>query len=182
MTETSETSRRIWVGCLHCYNSGELTGEWFDLATTLEGDITLETVHTHGKLTGSCEELWVMDHEGFGDRGEGNVSEFYAEHEAITDRESRGIDPDAWAAYVDNMGADYATVDGFEESFRGFYESGEDYAAELMEDIHGETLANLPDVLRYRIDWAGVWRDLEAGGDNWSAELGWRRVAIFRNI
>lgn len=178
MTETS--ALRIWVGCLHCYNAGRLTGEWFDIETTAEEDITLEAVHSNGRLTASCEELWVMDHEGFGDRGEGNVSEFYTEAEAITERESRGINPEAWAAYVENIGAEYATPDGFEEAFCGFYDSGEDYAQELIEDTCD--LDSLPDVIRYRIDYAGIWRDLEAGGDNWSAHLGWRREAIFLNI
>ena len=164
---------------MHCYNSGNLTGEWFDLDTTAEDDITLEAVHSHGRLTASCEEIWVMDHEGFGDRGEGNVSEFYAEAEAIAEREPRGIDPEAWAAFVDNFGTS-ATLDDFEDSFAGFYTSGEDFAEELVSDCHN--LEALPDVLRWHIDWAGIWRDLTLGGDYWSADLAWQRVAIFRNI
>ncbi|MDO5501213.1 MAG: antirestriction protein ArdA, partial [Propionibacteriaceae bacterium] len=65
---TDETPR-IWVGCLHCYNSGDLVGEWFD---AVDADtITLADVHKgSGKRYVACEELWVLDHDNIPVSGE----------------------------------------------------------------------------------------------------------------
>lgn len=59
---TADTAPRIWVGCLACYNSARLVGEWFD---AIDGDeITLPDVHGGARhVRPGCEELWVLDHE-----------------------------------------------------------------------------------------------------------------------
>lgn len=53
---------RAWIGCLHCYNNGELVGEWFDAAEA--ADVTLDDIHEPHTLTEGCEELWVFDVDG----------------------------------------------------------------------------------------------------------------------
>lgn len=58
----TDTAPRVWVGCLHCYNSGRLVGHWFD-ATEAE-EIDLAAVHKgSGSLSAACEELSCLDHE-----------------------------------------------------------------------------------------------------------------------
>lgn len=71
---TTDTAPRIWVACLHCYNSGRLVGEWFD-APEAES-IDLAAVHAgSGSLSVGCEELWVMDHENIPVPGEMGLAE-----------------------------------------------------------------------------------------------------------
>lgn len=53
---------KAWVGCIHCYNSGELVGEWFEAAEA--ADVTLDVLHLEHPLTKGCEELWVFDVDG----------------------------------------------------------------------------------------------------------------------
>lgn len=156
------SDRRIWVGCLHCYNDGRLIGEWFDVDTTDESDVNLTTVHSNGKLTSSCEELWVVDYEGFEGliKGEGNVSTFYEAH-AFVEGLPEWIDRDAVFAYMDDQHMSPSKFDlgDFEEAYQGEYKNDEEFAEELVEQIYDLDDA-LPDLLRYRIDWEGVARDL----------------------
>lgn len=68
-TNTLDSTLRAWVGCLHCYNSGRLVGEWFD-AVDADG-VTLADVHrSAGGSRDGCEELWCIDHENLPVRGE----------------------------------------------------------------------------------------------------------------
>ena len=53
---------KAWIGCLHCYNDGELVGEWFDAAEA--ADVTLTDIHAPHMLTDACEELWCFDVDG----------------------------------------------------------------------------------------------------------------------
>ena len=50
----------VWIGCLSCYNSGRLVGEWCEAEDA--GYVTpddLRGTPTHH------EKLWCFDHEGF---------------------------------------------------------------------------------------------------------------------
>ncbi|WP_279064562.1 antirestriction protein ArdA [Dermabacter hominis] len=53
---------KAWIGCLSCYNNGELIGEWFDAAEA--ADVTLDDIHAPGALSDACEELWAFDVDG----------------------------------------------------------------------------------------------------------------------
>ncbi|WP_283205483.1 antirestriction protein ArdA [Glutamicibacter sp. V16R2B1] len=39
-----DSTLRVWVDCLHCYNSGRLVGEWFDAVDADEVTLTACTV------------------------------------------------------------------------------------------------------------------------------------------
>ena len=85
--------------------------------------------------------------------------------------------------YVDNM---FVTDDDdlpelIEEAYAGAWDSGEAFAEELITD--SDDLSGVPELLRYRIDWAGIWRDLEMGGDYWSArDPDTYELHVFRNL
>lgn len=53
---------KAWVGCLHCYNSGALVGDWFDASEA--ADVTLDVLHLEHPLQEGCEELWCFDVDG----------------------------------------------------------------------------------------------------------------------
>lgn len=59
----------VWIGCQHCYNSGDLVGAWIEAD---EYDSQPEfydpaRIHAYSVASASlmpyCEELWGFDHE-----------------------------------------------------------------------------------------------------------------------
>lgn len=50
----------VWIGCLACYNGGNLVGRWFP--TEEAGEVTPEDLHSGPT---AHEELWCLDFEGF---------------------------------------------------------------------------------------------------------------------
>lgn len=58
----TDQTPKVWIGCLACYNSGYLVGDWFDAVDADE--TTLADVHRgSGRPYAACEELWCFDHE-----------------------------------------------------------------------------------------------------------------------
>lgn len=58
---------RVWVGCLTCYNEGELVGRWHDAINA--SDVLPEDLHG---VTTSHEEPWAFDCENLPTRQEMN--------------------------------------------------------------------------------------------------------------
>ena len=190
MTGTDDTPR-VWVGCLGCYNAGNLVGEWFDAQ---DAPTSMDEWHDHPNVKGGTwvpkfriphthyesghEELWCFDHENFHGLLTGECSPSEARRLAGMLEESG--DPAAFGAYADNEGRDYATVDGFREAFCGEYRSEEEYAQELAEELgYVDDSARWPMTC---IDWSHAWNELRIGGDNWSAPAPGGNVYIFRSI
>ncbi|WIY83938.1 antirestriction protein ArdA [Propionimicrobium sp. PCR01-08-3] len=132
----TDCTPRVWVGCLHCYNSGRLVGEWFDAAGA--GDVDLAAVHEgSGSLSAACEELWCLDHENIPQSGEMGLLEA-----AEWDRVHEEVGPDQWPAlcawvssgmHVVEGTGDIPSVSDFEERFAGHWDSFREYAEDLAE-------------------------------------------------
>ena len=174
-TETATTTEtetpRAWVGCLGCYNSGDLVGEWMDSHTA--GDAVLwsfvRQMNDGRELCARCgsDEFWVFDHEGLPDgvlSGECSPCQFA---EVATAWESVD-DPEMFAAYLGNVGeavtADNVAelIEQAEERYTG-YATVTEYAENYLEE--SGLLAEVPESLRYYIDAELFARDLELGGD-----------------
>jgi antirestriction protein len=141
------TEPNIYVADLAAYNAGYLHGAWLD---PLDPEIwdKIDDLILSSPVP-DAEEFMVHDHEGLGNLGECNVSEAV---ELAKKMEEHGP---AWLAYVELVGDHYATVEGFENSYYGEYESEEDYAQEFYESCY-----EIPDHLQYYIDWEAVARDV----------------------
>lgn len=89
MTETP----RVWVGCLACYNSGALVGEWVDAVDAAEFVPCQRTGH---------EEWWCLDTDNMPVDGEMSPADAtrYAEAAAEIDAPMAAV-----RAYVANVGA-----------------------------------------------------------------------------
>ena len=163
---------RIWVGCLSCYAAGELIGEWIDVTETAEDELTPEFIH--GRDT-SHEELWVMDYEGFEGLidGEGSVSTFYRAAAFLDEARASCVDLralTAWLRFVDYCDwGDGFGIERFRDAYVGEYDSGADCARGEFADPYAEAIEALPESLRYRIDWDGVWTDMRASGEYFEA-------------
>lgn len=114
-----------------------------------------ETCNGTGKVP-SAEEWAIHDYEGF---GEIKISE----HEDIDDiaelAEAIEEHGEAYAAYVDVVGAHYATPEGFQDAYRGEWDSEKSFAMDWHEEL-GTELGELADY----IDWDAVARDLFING------------------
>jgi antirestriction protein len=179
MTMTVEsTTPSAWVGCLSCYNDGDLVGKWLSDPDEIREyrcplPVTIYNLH---------EELWVMDHENLpGMTGECSPTEFADRAEAwlalIEDRDAVVV-----AAYIDNVGINYVdwdTVgDDIDEAYVGEWESVEDYATEFMHDGYGEP----EDPYAPYIDYESIARDMVLGGEIWTHEVAYKSIHVFRNI
>ena len=154
---TTDTTPRVWIGCLACYNAGSLVGDWFDAATADE----VTTYDVHG-AHGAHNELWCFDHENIPVRGE-----LYPLAAAAWGRVYTEVGPEHWPAlcawvrsgdYVAEGTGDLPSISDFEERYQGRWESFEDYARELADDIC--LLADVPEGIARYFDWRSWTRDL----------------------
>jgi antirestriction protein len=181
---------RIYVACLASYNSGTLHGEWID--ATLGVDHIWEEVRAMlraspepnvmvlcqkccgspkdvgadgcdackgtGKVP-SAEEWAIHDYEGFAGLklGEGESFDKVAEIAELLEEHGK-----AYAAYVDLVGSEYATADGFSDAYQGHHTSAEEWAAQWLEDTGA--LQEVPESLRNYIDYESYARDASYDG------------------
>lgn len=146
-TVKTDTTPRAWVGCLGCYNSGSLNGEWLEgsaaadlVAAGLAQDITVGDYTAPRCLSCGADEFWVFDHENYLGLISGECSPVDAERYAATveEIEREGIDLGAAAAFIaDRHEWD---LDAFQDSYVGQYESLEEYAQELAGELYGKEL------------------------------------------
>lgn len=187
MMTQERTEPRAWVGCLACYDAGHLVGEWVDgreaddsvndaafALATHEGIAPDEPISAH-------EEWWVMDHEGYHGLIESECSP--AEAQALAELLDALDEPEAYAAFASYVGREYATPEDFEEAYAGEWDSLEDYATELADDVYRvDQRGQSDDVIARYFDYAAFARDLELGGDVWTAPASGGSVYVFRTI
>lgn len=131
----------VWIGCLACYNAGQLVGEWFECD---EASAAQEWMDSHEQRTGH-EEYECMDTDNLPCgtvpwTGEDVLTEWADAYDTVT---GKGANPDLWRAYLawhDDMGVSDPDPSGFEDAYCGEYDSELDYTYELVEDmgmLHG---------------------------------------------
>ena len=160
-SSATDTTPRAWIGCLHCYNSGRLVGDWFD---AIDAEyIDLAAVHKgSGSLSAACEELWVMDHEWLPVDGEMDLLAA-AQWGACFEEVGADLWPAlcAWVEsgnYVAEGTGDLPSISDFEERYCGAWDSFRAYAENLADDI--ELLADVPEEIARYFDWSAWTRDL----------------------
>lgn len=178
-TTTIETPR-VWIGCLHCYNDGELIGNWFDAIDADE--VSLADVHRgSGHGSASCEELWIMDHEYLPVRGEMSPHEAAEWAKSLT-----GVNEHlrpalrAWVEsgnYTAEGKGDLPAVPDFEDAYAGEWDSFREYAEQLADDI--DLLRNVPEEIKGYFHWDAWTRDLAFDYTTAPAPRG--GVFMFRN-
>lgn len=175
---------RVWVGCLACYNDGSLVGQWYEAAEA--GDLTSEKVHLDAGRVGDAlgtpdafrwtpedteaaplfdpehEEIWVFDHENFGDLLSGECSPSRAAKLAQHLEEVDEWQRDAFIAWVgtgshEEDGDGLPSISTFEDRYCGEWKNEEDYAQEFY-DSTGDLPEEHP--LCAYIDWERVARDM----------------------
>ena len=170
---------RVWIGCLACYNAGNLKGAWVDASEAAA------YVPCEGDQHESHEEFLVMDHENFQGFLSGECSP--AEAQEISERmeeleREREYNLAAVGAWLSNYHLKLGDFDrtSFEDSYSGTYDTFIDFAQELADEMGlGE------DDWSFRwptncIDWEAASREL--GYDYWTAPDPTGGVFVFRDM
>lgn len=173
---------RAYVADLAAYNSGRLIGAWIALDGLDADEIraAVSAVIAASPFLGA-EEYAIHDWDGipssFGEWPDWDAVAAYVGAMADLDDSDR----EAFAAYIADIGAsvDSDSLDGFREAYNGCHRSGEDFAAELADEIGA--VPESPVWPCSHIDWEAAWRDLEICGDYWG-EHGAHGFHVFRNL
>lgn len=165
---TATDTPRAWVGCLGCYNDGDLVGRWLDDPDAIRS----YRCPRPATIYNSHEELWVFDHENAPWlTGECSPDEFADRAEAWT-AATEDLDPVVVGAYIDNVGIDYVDwetlADDVTEAYAGAFDDLADWAYRLAAETDSLPTGPYADY----IDWAAVGRDARLGGDIWTHEAG----------
>ena len=183
---------RVWIGCLACYNAGELVGKWYD--ATEAAEVTTEQLHADGGYRsvgldspdaarwspdgdepnvvfpdGPHEELWVMDHDGFGGLLDGECSPMEATRIAELAADLSEGEVPALGHFRSNQGGDLTDdlITEFRDAYVGFYDSEQDYAMQLADEM--DLVPSEHSWPASYIDWESATRDLFMT-DYWSAD------------
>lgn len=129
-TPATDTTSRVWVGCLACYNEGRLIGDWFDADTADE--VTTYDVHGAHSRADSHDELWCFDHENIPVKGELDPMTAAAWGRCLAEVDEH-LRPAliAWIEsgdYVTEGTGDLPSLSDFEERYQGNWDSFDDYA------------------------------------------------------
>ncbi len=166
MTITT-SSRRIFIGCLSCYNNGCICGEWKDLNDFESVDELkawtydyLKSNHceTEDFKCEGCDEYEIQDSEGLGNLGNyASLDEAFKRHESIKEFEDNGYDAEVYTAYINEFHE--GSFEDFQDRFQGCYNSYEDYVYEYVNDVVFCDAGNNETLMRY-FDYQSFGRDL----------------------
>lgn len=173
-------SPAIYVASLADYNNGILHGAWIDAAREpeeIQADIDAMLAKS---LEPEAEEFVIFDYDHF---GLCRINE----HDPIdvVARVARGIKEhgNAFAAWVDVYEKDPGSWDDFSEAYLGHYNSVQDYADRLADELgYAEQLDKVPESLQpyIRFDCEALARDMELSGDIYTVRDPAGGVWIFR--
>jgi len=151
----------IYVASLSDYNAGRLHGVWIDATQDIEAVYTAVEDLLRSSAEPGAEEFAIHDYEDFG-------AVRFSEYEKLETvvRIAQGIaehgKPFAgWASHLGEREWD-DHLDDFADCYLGSYDSMEDYAAQILDDL-GVDIDNLgPEYLRpyIRFDLEGLASDL----------------------
>ncbi|HBG62150.1 MAG: hypothetical protein A2Y03_00490 [Omnitrophica WOR_2 bacterium GWF2_38_59] len=173
MTNTITTTPKIYVACLAAYNNGRLHGKWIDAEQN--ADAIQEEIQEMLKNSPEpfAEEWAIHDYEGF----EGlSINEYESIEDVAEYARLIAEHGAAYAAYANNVGVDYATEEGFEESYQGEWDSEEAFAENLADEI-----MDIPERLSYYFDYGKFAHELFMG-DYYSVDNDNHNVYVFSNI
>ena len=164
---------RIYVACLAAYNGGRLHGVWID--ATDELDDIQEQVNTMLKESPEpdAEEWAIHDYEGFGGYSVSEYSGFEELHNVASFIEEY---PEIGGELLDHCSDIEEAKKAMEENYAGCHKSLADFAEELTEET-----TEIPEHLRFYIDYEKMGRDMEMSGDVYTIETGYEEVHIFWN-
>ncbi|MCR9193835.1 MAG: antirestriction protein ArdA [Hyphomonas sp.] len=162
---------RIYVACLAAYNNGRLHGRWID-ATDPHDVWQAVSAMLAASPEPDAEEWAIHDYENFYGC---NISE-YAGFDTVC----------ALAAFLEEHGELGAKLyneltEDLDQARAAFDDYAGEYksAADFAEQLHEDTGTEIPDSLRYYIDWQALARDMALNGEIMVFQTGFDEVHVF---
>lgn len=173
----------VTAPCESCYAAGRLVGVWVDAVDAAEiGAADIHAGSGVDPVAQGCEEFVCMDTDGLPTTGEPSLDQAARWGEIYEE-----VGPEQWPAlcawvrsgsYTAEGNTDYPAISDFEDAYAGHWDSFQDYADELADDIG--LLADVPDSLRSYIDMSAWARDLAYDYDVEGCDTG--GVFVFRSL
>ena len=168
---TTNYSPKIYIACLASYNNGILYGNWID--ANQDADVlSTEIKEILAKSPMENAEEWAIhdydDFDGINLSEYESLENISAIAQNIIEHGSLFTETYKYTNNIDD------TIQMIEDRFMGIYDSVTDYLEETTE------LSEVPEHLRYYIDFELMARDLELGGDIITFETN-NQTAIFSN-
>lgn len=174
MGQTTQTKfqPRIYVACLAAYNSGYLHGAWIDAAQEPWSIYDEVKAMLAASPVAGAEEWAIHDHDGFG----GVRIEEYAGFERVSELA-------AFIAEHDEVGAALLAhycgdLEDAREAMANRYIGAHSSLADYVQDMTEEG-GNIPQPLRYYIDYQAMARDAELNGEFFALTTSFDVVHVF---
>lgn len=148
---------RVYVGTYGKYAAGDISGEWLDIDDFADKDDFYEKcqeIHGPGE-----HEFMFQDHEGFPN---GMITESWIDPEVFNLWRLSEHDFTVFCLYRSEINQE-GTVEQSRESFRGKAANKAEYVEQSLEDQG--VLREVPDWLRYHIDFESIAKDWRDGGE-----------------
>jgi len=173
---TSTINPRIYVASLADYNAGTLLGRWIDAARGADR-IKEEIAQLLAESSEPIAEEWgIFDYEGFCGYSVGEYESIDHVAEVATSLVEYG---EVFGKLLAHFGGDLEeTTKYMKDAYCGEFENLSAYAEDLLGEAYAEVLTNLPNLIRYNIDWEAIAQDLELSGDIFTVEVG-RTIHVF---
>lgn len=155
---------RVYVACLASYNAGTLHGKWIDLDGLDEHDLLDEIKAMLSTSPEPDADEWAIhDYDGFPGDFVRMLGEYPDLERLILHANAMAEHGEAWGRYVEIFGEEYANKEDFQDRYAGQWDKPGDYAEEYIEST-GQ-LQEVPESLRYYIDYEALERGMVLGGD-----------------
>jgi len=164
---------KIYVADLAAYNNGHLHGVWIDATQDIEDISDQVNAMLAASPVEGAEEYAIHDYEGFGSYDLGEYAGLEKAHEIALFIEEY---PDFGSALLSHFGSLDDAAKAAKDCYCGSHGSLADYAQEITEET-----TEVPEALRFYIDYEKMGRDMELSGDVFSIETGFQEVHIFWN-
>jgi antirestriction protein len=175
MMTTQTDTPRIYVASLSDYNAGRLHGVWIDADQDVE-DIRAEISDMLSESSEeSAEEYAIHDYEGFAGISIDEDDDLDQIADIAKQIANHG---EAYGAYVEHVGVDYASPQDFEDTYCGRWDSEVDYAEDHIGQLHD--LDQIMGSLASYFDYESYARDLFLS-DLYSVDSSDGGVHVFRN-
>lgn len=172
IANTETTQPRIYVACLAAYNSGILHGAWIDVTADAWAMWAQVAAMLRHSPIPDAEEHAIHDYEGFG----GVRIEEYTDLETVAQiAELLSQHGTLGAAVIEHYCGDLDEArEALEDRHLGSYPCVADYMQEVTEET-----VQVPQALRYYIDWQAMARDAELSGDLFIIQTGYEQTHVF---
>ncbi|NQY97512.1 MAG: antirestriction protein ArdA [Henriciella sp.] len=163
---------RIYLACLAAYNNGRLHGAWVDADQGADHIWNELRKMLRASPEPDAEEWAIHDYDGF---ESAHIPE-YASFEKVCDlaeflSERGELGAQVYSIFSEDLDQAKAAFDDYSGEFSNL--------AEFAEQLHEDIGTEIPEILKFYVDWASLGRDLELNGDIFTVQISFDETHVF---